>query len=641
MLQATHISGIWRALHQAFVLSALLACLSAFGGAAAEQAGVASPDLWDQAKYIRLAEIKPGMDAYCLTEYGLDGVEKFNMKVIDVLPDFNVGRDVILVKGTDERFIQTGPVAGCSGSPVYIDGRLAGALAYGWMYSKEPFYGVTLIEDMLKINQAAAKSPPLHSSFDFSQPINFAVHPQTDLAIGGFGKLTAGGLGFTRAYGVAQAGVLPCPLVTSGLPATVCDQLKAELEPLGFVVVPGVAGAGAQQSAVGGAGQSAAQPAGQKLVPGACLAVPLLSGDITLGTYGTVTEVRDDKVYGFGHAFLGYGSVDLPIAAGKVHTVIPSLARSFKVCSIGQTVGALTADEGAGIFGRLGAQAKTIPLTIRVERFNDPQKRVYNCRVANNELLTPSLVGVAVSGAALYLGDLPPDHTIIYKVSIGVDGFAPIAYENVSTSLSLLEMLTEVSGTDGAVSMLMTNPFREVAITSLEFDVRVTADNILSHIWSLDVADPKVEPGDKLNVEVVLESIRHEKKKYTLDIDVPDDLPPGRYELAVCGWREYEQFLAKVVPHRFIADNIDNLVKGLNDVLAISRNKLYFILQLPPGGVTVEKAEMPDLPATKALVLQNAKRALRVQPYMHWIEKNLKTGTIVLDRKSVPIVVEK
>ena len=111
--------------------------------------------VWDPARYISIDEIKPGMQAYCLTEYGIAGIEKFGLEIVDVVRNIEPGRNAILVKGTDERFMRTGPVAGCSGSPVYIEGRLAGALAFAWPFSKDPLYGATPIEEMLRVGQGS------------------------------------------------------------------------------------------------------------------------------------------------------------------------------------------------------------------------------------------------------------------------------------------------------------------------------------------------------------------------------------------------------------------------------------------------------------------------------------------------------
>ena len=157
----------------------------------------------------------------------------------------------------------------------------------------------------------------------------------------------------------------------------------------------------------------------------------------------------------------------------------------------------------------------------------------------------------------------------------------------------------------------------------------------------MDLSDSRVKAGESIEVGVVVESVLAGKKKYQCSLEIPQDLAPGKYELTVCGARDYEQFLAKAVPYRFIAQSLPDLIDALNESLQVGRDKLYCLLVLPPGGVTVEQAELPDLPATKALVLQDAIRALRIQPYQHWIEKNLRTDTVVIDKKVMRITVEK
>ncbi|MHC4808072.1 MAG: hypothetical protein ACYTBX_17685, partial [Planctomycetota bacterium] len=523
--------------------------------------------------------------------------------------------------------IDTGPVAGCSGSPVYIDGRLAGALALAWSFSKDPLYGATPIGEMLKVGDE--KSERLDTGhqirdagyvFDFSKPIDFAeIDKQITIP--------------RHSGNNSLAGVtnLPCPLIISGLPADVCKQANALVEPLGLMAVSGLGG-GVKRQAWGQKPESRNEEQDVQLVPGACLAVPLVSGDITMSIYGTVTEVIGDKVYGFGHSYLGYGSVDLPMATGKVHTVVSNVALSFKVASVVEIVGALMTDEGAGTLGRIGVKAKMIPLTIRMDRYNDTEKRVYNCQLANNRLLTPMVLRLTVAGAALYLGDFPPDHMIEYKVAIGVGGAKLITFENVSTDLGLAEMIRE---SIGSVVLLMNNPYKKVDIESIDFDIRIVPRSIVSHIWSLDLSDSIVKAGENIEIGVVVESVRMEKKKYQCGLKIPEDLAAGKYELTVCGWQDYMLFLQKTVPYRFMAPNMPRLIEALNYSLGFGRDKLYFLLVLPPRGVAVEQAELPDLPATKA------KRTLKIQPYRHWIERSLETGTVIIDKKVMRITVEK
>jgi len=593
--------------------------------------------VWDPTKYIGIDEIRPEMEAYCLTTYKGAEIEKFALKVLSIVRNITPGRDAILVQGTDERFIHTGPVWGCSGSPVYIDGRLAGALAFASYFSKDPLYGATPIKEMLSVGQAGLSehnagqmdgtSNPIKGvwepgfGFDFSRPIDFAEIDRQIKTSRLSRKNVQGGLTF-----------LPCPLITSGLTAEVCEQLNTSLEPFGLVAVPAIAGGGTPNPV-----KSVWEPDEVQLAPGACLTVPLVTGDITMTVIGTVTDVVGDKVYGFGHGFLSHGVIDLPMATGYVHTVVSNVMCSFKFASAIEIVGALTIDESAAVQGQIGAKAKMIPLVITVDRYNDTEKRVYNCRVANNRLLTPLLLRSAVAGAALMLGSLPPDHTVEYKVIIGVEGTEPITFENVSTSIGLDEMLRE--GT-GPVAILLNNPYEKVDIKSIDFDVRIVPKNISSRIWSVDLSDSRVKTGQQLDVTVVVESFLAEKKEYHCSLKIPNELTPGKYDLIVCGGYGYQEFLIKAAPYKFVPQNLTTLVEAMNNLLTIGRDKLYCLLVLPPAGVAMEKAELPDLPATKILLLQDGKRTLTSLPYPHWLEEALATGTVIIDKKIMNITVE-
>ena len=597
----------------------LFAVLSTLGLAAYGQEAADSDS--DAQRYIGVEEIEPGMEAYCLTDYGEAGIERFSLKVVDVIRNIDPGHDAILVMGTDDRFKHTGPVGGCSGSPVYIKDRLAGALAFGWTFSKDPLYGVTPIKEMLEVgrsNPALAprrSSPQAASTFDFSEPLDLAAITEQATPRNLFGAEPAGG-----------ASLLPCPLLISGLSTEASQQLASQFEAMGFMAVPGLAG-----SATTGDDDA------MELKPGGTITLPVVTGDIRMNVLGTVTEIRDDRVYAFGHSFLGYGALDLPMAGGKVYTVVSSMMRSFKLGASGEIVGALTTDEYAAVSGRIGAEPRMIPMSIRVERYNDPSLRTYNCQIAYNNALTAQLARAAIAGAALQLGSLPPEHTLEYEATIDLADGRSVRFQNTSTSSGLLEAAAEVSG---SLSLLMDNPYRQADITSVDFAVRMRAENTVAHLWSVDVTDPKVKAGEEIEIDVVVESYLREKKRYRLQVPVPQDIAAGKYALMLCGSRNYERFLAKAMPYRFLATNYPTLVEALNRALNVGRTKLYCVLVLPPNGITLEKAELPDLPGTKAVVLQNDKRAVRVQPYPHWIEKVVETGVVIADKETIAIEVE-
>ena len=571
----------------------------------------------DKTRYITLDEIKPGMSAYCLTCYKGTKIEKFNLEVLSIIRNVTPDRDAILVMGTDPRFIHTGPVHGCSGSPVYIDGRMAGALAFGWHYSKDPLYGVTPIAEMLEAGKSTSSDRHAKAAgftFDYSTPVDFAkIQNQMTTAL--------------QSLSTQPTAALQCPLIISGIPTENCLDLTDSVKSFGLIPVAGI----------GGGSQNGTEEDVQ-LVPGATLAVPLVAGDIAMDVIGTVTEVDGDKVYGFGHSFLGYGSVDLPMATGQIHTVVSSRAASFKFGTALNIVGAIKTDQSAAIYGLVGAEARMIPLTITIDRYNVPQTKKYNCKIVDNRLITPLMLGVAVNGAALSAGSLPPDNMIEYDVSINLQDADSISFKNISTDFGTNEMIREVIG---SVALIMNNPYRDVNIESLDFNIRIVPKSVSAHIWSVDLSDSKVKPGGKIDVDVITESVFSKKTKYTFTLEIPEQLRPGKYELSILGPERYRRFLRKATPYKFLPQSFDTLVDAINNILAVRRDKLYCVLNLPASGLTLEKAELPDLPPTKALLLSDTKRTLKSRPFSHWLEKSVKTNTVIIDKRSVRITVEK
>ena len=170
--------------------------------------------------------------------------------------------------------------------------------------------------------------------------------------------------------------------------------------------------------------------------------------------------------------------------------------------------------------------------------------------------------------------------------------------------------------------------------------MQIQPKNIASHFWSIDVSKTRVRPGDEIDVDVVVESYLVEKRRYHTTLSVPKDVTPGKYALMFLGVDGYEGFLRKSAPYKFVATSYQSLIDALNEVLNMGRTQLHCVLTLPPSGIALEREELPDLPASRAIVLDSDKRALSVVPYAHWVEKTIETGTVISDRESIPIVVE-
>jgi hypothetical protein len=450
--------------------------------------------------------------------------------------------------------------------------------------------------------------------FDFSRPIDFAeINRKIKTA-------------FNRDSNTLGMKALPCPLVISPLSAESCRDFGSFLKPLGFMPVSGLS----TDSITDAESKT-------KLAPGATLAIPVVTGDIRMTSIGTVTEVVGEKVYGLGHGWLDYGPIDLPMAAGYVHTVISHLTGSFKMAAALDIIGAIRADESTAVYGRIGARARMIPLRITVDRYNDSETRTYNCQLAINQILTPMVLGLAVKAVVTMLGELPPENSIEYSVKIATAETRPICYKNISTATAFTELTTENIGT---VAMLLNNPYRKAQLTSVELDIKISDKNLLSKIRSVDLSDTKVKPGDNIDVSVILENYLAESKKYQFQLEIPKDLAPGEYNIIVSGSSDYQGFVKRSAPYRFTPTSLNTLVEAINELLQMRRDRLYCLLILPEAGVAVERAELPDLPATKSLILSDASRTLKIQPYQQWLEKSIQTHTVVIDDKIMKITVQ-
>ncbi len=584
----------------------------------------------DKAKYITIDEIKPGMDAVCLTVYKGVEPEKFNLKVVDIVRDIVPGRNAILVMGTDERFIHTGPVSGCSGSPVYINNRLAGALAFAWIFSKDPFYGVTPIEEMLGVGQeqfynsklktqnsklTSTSSVGLWSApvLDFSKPINLKTAYNQMINV----KKTAS----SATNGISM---LPCPIATT-LPAACFEDFTGIFESMGLSPV-----------SVGASGKLS-EYTNVSMKPGGILALPLVHGDIELSAIGTITEVDGDRIYAFGHAFLGEGPIDVPMATGYVHTVVANVIRSFKFGQAIDIKGAVYADQSTAIVGTLGKKAATIPMRLTVERFNDEKIRTYNCQLVQHRFFTPLLAKICLSGTATLLGPLPADHSVQYKTRIGIEGYEPVYLENFS---SLAELEDYLADSIGALSLIMNNPYDRPPISSLDFEVKILPQTAVSHIWSFDVSDTTVKPGRTITASITLESYLAGHKNYKTSLTIPDNVPAGQYKLLLGGTEDYMHLITKAAPYRYIPENLPGLISIINNIANTKRTNLHLVLTLPAGGIAIETAQLPQLPLSKTLLLNNEKRSMITKPAAQWLEETIPIDTIVLDSKSLDITVE-
>jgi hypothetical protein len=568
---------------------------------------------WDSGRYIRVNEIKMDMPAYCLSVIKGDKIDKLDLKILSILKNIRPGKDMILVVSTDERIKNAGAIHGCSGSPVYIDGRMAGALAAGWEGSLEPMYMVTPIENMLPIGQEAAQITENESGVKST----CYVEAYSSLDLNNVARLA--GVDIKNSRNSLET----LPLATN-LSFGACKALGPILETTGLIPIQ--------------SGESAGVSSNTAMEPGGVLALPLCSGDIQMAVSGTVTEVIGQKVYGFGHAFTGIGAVEFPMSSGTVHSVIATQSTSFKLSSAGPILGTLYFDHNDGVVGMIGRQPSLINLEIKVNRFDDSQQRVFQCKIVKDRQLTPLILRSAVIGASLNQGDLPPEHNIRYRCNVQLANGQTLRFENFSSEESVQAPAMNVFALTAA---LMNNPFQSMPPKKVSVEIDIQPQNKIGSLLEMRLSKTTVKPGQTVTVYAKIKEFRSESKELAVDFHIPADCPQGRYSLQVFGVDGYQNFLTKNAQQRFVVTDAKSLLGGLNMVLNIPSDRVYVCMSTVQSGISLRNTELADLPQSKTALLADSKRIQPVVPYQNFIETSVQTDFVLNGMAAADVIIEK
>lgn len=440
-------------------------------------------------------------------------VETFEVEVIDVIRNYLAKQDVILVRCRGERVERTGVAEGMSGSPVFIDGRIVGALAYTWSWVKEPIGGVTPIAAMLAEGEREAEGRA--SGAEPATPIRTlppepALRGAAGAALGDAGDLVP----------------IRTPVCVGGFSPGSRARLAEVLSPLGLDVR--AAGGGAAAPAPGGF-----QNLDAPLVPGATLIVDLLRGDFAAAVVGTLTYVDGDRIHAFGHPFQTQGETLWPLSVGYVYTVVPSRNISFKIGASVRPVGALVQDRPSGIVGRIGGVAPMVPFHVTMRNEVTTRSETFDFEVTTNTALFQRLLlmalGEAFDRAEATLGA----NTKRYRLAVKLKGVAEDwVYEDtiVAFDSGLSRILI------GLVDRVMIHPTQRAEFERVDLDVTIEHVDRRALIESVAASRDEARPGDEVDLLVRLrrkEGGALETER--LPVRVPADAPAGNLEIQVTG----------------------------------------------------------------------------------------------------------
>ena len=499
-------------------------------------------------------KIEPGTQGIVKTV--LDGTEAIEvpLEFLGLYEDaIGPGYDLYLVRLSGAEAERVGIAAGMSGSPVYVDGEIVGALSYrlGFL-PKEPIAGVTPIRDML--DAARAHAP-------------------------GSG---AGSAGAER---------IATPIFLAGVARPVAEQLRSELEKLGFVVV------------MSGGGQSSDAAVAGTLGPGSPVGVQLVRGDMSIAATGTVTWVDEDRVFAFGHPMLGVGRTDLPMVAAEVLYTLPDLGGSVRLSTVGAPLGAFREDRLTAIVGQLGAEARTLPVKLRVEG-GDHTSRGFEFEVARHASLMPVLVGAVVSNALVLSLGYDEDATVRIDGQIRVAGLPAVPVTvAVASGPGPHPYISAAARMGQLVAMLNGNPFSPLEIEAIDLRIDITRTRTAYRLESIHFDRGPVRAGQPLQITCELASYRGETQSRSLEIAVPPDARAGsRLSIVVGEPAAVARVLGNPLARRLqSARDLESYVRVLGEFPAADR--LTAVLYRRALGAVSQGAAFSELPATAASLL--------------------------------------
>ncbi len=537
-------------------------------------------------------DLAPGMRGFTLSDLGDGkGVQRYDIEIVGVLQSYAPKQDLVLARVLNEAIEKTGIIAGMSGSPVYVDGKLVGALAYGWPFSREPICGITPIQSMLDIRKAPA-APPV--------PIGGAAAPAAQFVSTFGGRDFAGGLTALLSPlkgDAASAGPVPLPLPVSLTGASTGSSLFGRVaEAAGWLVAPSGASAGARAAAAPGTA-GVAPDAAHRLEPGSAVAAVLLSGDMVLSATGTVTWVDGNSILAFGHPFLSMGPVDMPMAQAEVLTVLPSLYRSFKFSTTGSVLGSISQDRSTGILGSFGKPPTMVPVTIRMTS-EDVPTQTFKFEVVHNAMLTPILVALATDNVLTTLEKRAGERTIVWKSAIATDD-RTVRWDSVFSGLSARE--EAVGSLALLTNYLMANEFHDLSIRGVEIEI-VHSDRLQSaRIIHVEAQKERVRPGETVPVWVDLEDFRGGPRRVVMSARVPEDAPPGPLTVFVGDGNAATAYdLALYPPDPHSLDQVLDFISRMRPA-----NTLNLLTYRAAPGAVVNGEALAALPPTRAALLKD------------------------------------
>lgn len=590
-------------------------CIGAFAG---------EPDpktYWD------VKDLRPGMKGVGKTVMVGTKLEEFGAEILGVMRDVSPGRDMVLCRLSGCNLEHAGIIQGMSGSPIYIDGKLLGAVAYAWEFAKDPIAGVTPFQQMVQYvrssdRRIAAEAKDRESEGTGSlKAAAISIIPELDAIAADEAVPADRGKPVAVAGGAAGMTPIATPLAATGFSPRALSLLETRLRPLGMAPMAG-----------GAAPENVIREQGDRpLVPGAPLSIAMVMGDFDLSGIGTVTHVEGNRVYGFGHPMFGLGSCQMPMMTGYIHTVYPRASVSMKMGSPLKVVGILDTDVSTCVAGRVGPVPDMLPMSVRVKtgRYADP--RLYKVQIIREPTLLPSLIMAVLTSAIDTEGNLPEELTARLSADLKLKGQESIAladtfsgprYTGPMGAAALFSPLASLA------NLLTRNPLAPVRIESIDCEVEIEPGRKVATIESVRLLSDTIEPGQDLKAYVTLKPFKGEREVVEIRLPIPAGFPEGTHEAVFCD-------MANSIRRRFrneppVAEprDLSAFMRAIRMQTDPKRTEIFVHVLAPERGLAIQGQELPDLPGSIRAAFAS-KKEVPVQSIRTDLVKSAHTSWVV------------